>query len=447
MKRFVGLLGVCLIVSVAFAANYLVEGGKIHYREGRFEKADSLFKEAITRGMKPVQEAYLWHAKTSLRLEDAVSSAAAFDTLVTMYDDGLTWINEDEEAQGMVQIALYYGAQEVIGDDDPDNTDIAVSFLKRAIELDPTRIVNYVFLSRIYLDGKRLDEADALAVQLAEVEPTSPDLYYLVGRIAFAKAQSAKGDTAGIYYKEATEAFEQSTAGYLTVLDELLAEEAAKLTIEDSVLLEMIGVAKEVDQSNIADSLKLQQQADRLAADFGLREAFIKQFLGWYPGYVGKSNQIADAYNYLGQTYLQNSQYVDPDDTVETRQAQYEKASEALGHSLEYDPANLITNYYKGLSLYYLKEYSAALEYLGPVLEAAPDDYYVNVYTGRCYMYQEEPDCDIGAEILEHAVEIDDEIPDAYRDLVILYDKCGNKDKAEEWAKKYDDLTKQQGGN
>lgn len=484
MKRFVGLSGLALTAIILVAAsNFLIEGGKIHYREGRYQKADSLFKEAISRKMKPVQEAYVWHAKSAFRMRQSISSALAFDTLLSQYGDGMKWINEDDEARDIAPNAFYYGAQDLL--DLPTDSLIArfivkvgtkidtveirkipdevanetrskwvVTFLKRAIELSPDRPSYYILLGRVYLQDGEIEEAEKVAADLAQVDSTLPDMSYLKGRIDFTKAQKAQAsqDTtaAPASYDLAAGNFMNSAEGYTEELHQLRNNIAKQIALDTTLIVQAAAAVEEIDETSpleTPDSIIFETKVKLLADSFQLADNQITKFLTWHRGYFGKKRQIADAYSYLGQSYLQRSQYADPDDTVAGRKSFYRKASEALGKSLEYNPQELLASYYKSLTLYYLREYDEAIGYLEKVAAAAPNDYYVRIYLGLCHLYKENPDYKKAEEQFLKAIEVSPDNPDGYRYMFILEDRRGNTAEADRWAKLYQEKTKQQGVN
>ncbi len=454
MKRFVGLSGLALTAIILVAAsNFLIEGGKIHYREGRYEKADSLFKESISRKMKPVQEAYVWHAKSAFRMKQSIASAMAFDSLLNQYNDGMKWINEDDEARIIAPDAFYYASQDVLADTIPDNDKMVVPFLKQAIRLSPDRPSYYVLLGRAYLEQGDIDGATQVAGELSKVDSTLPDLSYLKGRIDFTKAQKAqasKDTAASKIYDLAIGNFKMSTEGYAEELNQLRGNISKQITLDTSLVDQMAKGVEEIDESSsfeTPDSIVFQHKVKLLADSFKLTDTQITKFLNWHRGYYGKKRQVADAYNYLGQSYLQRSQYADQEDTIAGRKSFYLKASEALGKSLFYNPQEILASYWKGLTLYYLREYEEATGYLQKVVVAAPEDYYTHIYLGLCLMNQEKPDYEKAAGQFLKAIEIGPENPDGYRYMFILEDRRGNTAEADKWAKKYQEKTKQQGGN
>ncbi|MCK4231837.1 hypothetical protein KAX21_02705, partial [candidate division WOR-3 bacterium] len=185
MRRFAGLLVIMAAVTFAAKGSHLLEGGKVHYRGERYEKADSLFLESIEKGMA-VTESYMWHGKASIRMKkpDLAEAARAFLEVLKRDTTGEV-LKKDEEASDLAQIALYYGAQEMLYD--PSKADTVILFLRMGIRLDPKREQNYVLLGRFHLQNQELDEALGAAQELEKINPESPDVAYLKGRVNLIK--------------------------------------------------------------------------------------------------------------------------------------------------------------------------------------------------------------------------------------------------------------------
>ena len=419
MKRFVGLLGILVMVTLAFAQkrSHLLEGGKVHYRESRFEKADSLFLKSIEKGLA-VTESYMWHGKASIRLDDPVEAARAFFEVLNRDTTGEV-LKKDEEALELAHIAFYYGAQTMLSD--PSKADTVILFLKKGIQLDPEREQNYVLLGRLYLQNAELDKALEVASELEGINAESPDVAYLRGRVALAKGNM----------EEAIEDFNTSVERFQTELEKLKESIGSQLEIENEDITKMLAALEELEESS--DSVSLEDKEDMLVGNFGLIPPQAKAFLRWYNGYVGKSRQLSDAYNRLGQSYMQERKYPEADST--------------LALALELDPENVNLMWDKALASYYVGEYAQAVELLKKVEVAAAEDYFVQLWLGICYLKFEPKELDEAEKHLEKAKEIDPDTPDTYRNLAVVARERGDIKKASELLKKYEELIKKQGEN
>jgi|GEM_PF-1849272 len=421
MRRLAGLLGIGVMVTLAFAArgSHLLEGGKVHYRDGRYEKADTLFLKSIEKGLA-VTESYMWHGKASIRMKepDLIEAARAF-LEVLKRDTTAEIIKKDEEAHDLAQIAFYYGAQKMLYE--PSKADTMILFLRMGIKLDHKREQNYVLLGRFYLQNRQLDEALDVAAELEKINPESPDVAYLKGRVNL-----IKGDK-----EEAVELFKTSTDRFNVELEKLKEGIGTQLGLENEDVAEMFASIEELEESS--DSVTMDEKQDMLITNYGLIPAEAAAFLRWQSGYVGKKRQLSDAYNWLGKSYMESKKYPEADS--------------ALALALQLDPENINVMWDKVFSSYYTGGYSQAVELLKKIEAEAEEDYYVHLYLGICYLKFDPKELDEAEKHLEKVIEIDENIADAYRNLAVIARERGKIKKASELLKKYDELIKKEGGN
>jgi len=419
MKRFVGLLGILIMVVIAFGKKspYL-EGGKVHYREGRYEKADSLFLVSIDKGLA-LTESYMWHGKARIRIndqDDPIEAARAFLAVLEQDTTGEI-LKKDEEALDLAQIAFYYGAQQIIYD--TSKADTVIIFLRKGLQLDSTREQNYVLLGRLYLQNQNLDKALAIADELEKVSEESPDVPYLRGRAAMAKRNA----------EEAIENFTTSAERFNTELRVLKETVGKDLSLEDEVIDKMLAALQEAD-----DAASMEDKQNMLIEEFGLNpppQAIA--FLRWHDGYVGKKRQLSDAYNYLGKSYMQNEKY--------------EESDSVLTIALELDPENINAMWDKVFACYYTKNYTQAIELLTVIEATTEEDYFTHLWYGICYLNYEPKELDKAEEHLLKALEIAPDVPDIYRNLAVVARERGDIKKSSELLKKYDELLKKEGDN
>jgi tetratricopeptide (TPR) repeat protein len=419
MRRLAGLLVIMVAVTFAAKGSYLLEGGKIHYRGERYEKADSLFLESIEKGMA-VTESYMWHGKASIRMKkpDLAEAARAFLEVLKRDTTGEV-LKKDEEASDLAQIALYYGAQEMLYD--PSKADTVILFLRMGIRLDPKREQNYVLLGRFHLQNQELDETLDAAQKLEKINPESPDVAYLKGRVNLIKGNK----------EEAVELFKVSTARFNTEIEKLKESVGSQLGIEDEDIDKMVSAIEELEESR--DSVSMDDKQKLLTEEFGLIPPQATAFLRWQSGYAGKNRQLSNAYNWLGKSYMENKKYPEADS--------------ALASALELDPENINVMWDKALALYYMGEYKKAVELLKKVEAEAEEDYYVHLWLGICYLKFEPKELEEAEKHLEKVIEIDENIADAYRNLAVIARERGDIKKASELLKKYDELIKKEGEN
>lgn len=419
MRRLAGLLGVMVTLVFAARGSHLLEGGKVHYRDGRYEKADTLFLKSIEKGLA-VTESYMWHGKASIRMKepDLIEAARAF-LEVLKRDTTAEIIKKDEEAHDLAQIAFYYGAQKMLYE--PSKADTMILFLRMGIKLDHKREQNYVLLGRFHLQNRQLDEALDVAAELEKINPESPDVAYLKGRVNL-----IKGDK-----EEAVELFKTSTDRFNAELEKLKEGIGTQLGLENEDVAEMLASIEELEESS--DSVTIDKKQDMLITNYGLIPAEAAAFLRWQSGYVGKKRQLSDAYNWLGKSYMESKKYPEADS--------------ALARALELDPENINVMWDKTLASYYLRKYKEAVELLKKVEASVEEDYLVHLWLGICYLKFEPKELDKAGEHLLKALEIAPDVPDIYRNLAVWAREKGDIEGASKYLKKYDELVKKEGGN
>jgi tetratricopeptide (TPR) repeat protein len=415
MKRAFGLLGFGLLAVIALGASKdpLIEGGKIHYRDGRFEKADTLFVKAIAKGVA-LDEAYMWHGMTSVRLNNPAEAARAF--LHVLSDDPTgKIIRDNDEAPGLVTIAFRYGAIELFND--TAKADTVVLFLKNGISFDPKDPLNYVLLGRFYLQGEKFEEAEGVANDLEKVLPKSPQIYYIRARVSLAKEE----------YEKAINEFNKSIELYR---DELTKQEenlASQLEVNTS----------EVERMNFAldsmgaerDSVPPAEKENFLTSAFKLPPPQVKLLLRWRSGYKAEKKETSVAYTHLGQAYFWNKSYP--------------QADTALTEALKLDPKNQDAIWFKGFNYYYLRDYPKAIEYFEQSNDSLIPNPTISLYLGICYLQKETKDLEKAGKNLLKAEELDPTNPDVYVNLTVWAREKGDLQKASEYYKKAQELSKQ----
>lgn len=352
MKRFVGLIGIVLIVSVSSAAtrSYLVKGGIVHYNAQRYDKAVELFTESVDKGLT-VDEAYLWLGKTYMRMEESAAAAEAFINLLGE-PSGDQLLKEDQEAVGLAKIAFEYGALQKIGEEEGFND--AVRFLRTAISVFPHDETNYVLLGRLYIQEGFPDSTVAVAELLEKENPDSPEISYLKGRVELSNKEYEKAIP---YFKTAIEIYSEELATMETeIVTEVTAGDSAWMSELTDLMPQMVSTIEEAKSKNTPP----QEIAELLTTKpYKLPQPMARRVLSWHKGYQGKKRQIANASEYLGQCNL--------------RAKKYEEAKQAFTDGLSFDPSSTNAYWYRGLTNYYLESFQEAADDFGQ-LETAVED-------------------------------------------------------------------------
>ncbi|MBN2380710.1 hypothetical protein JXM67_13005 [candidate division WOR-3 bacterium] len=424
MKRLVGLLGIALACTVLSAkGSHLLNGGIVHYRDQRFERADSLFLESIKQKLA-VTEATFWHGKASVRLENYVEGGRAFLKVLETGPAGEEMIKLDPEGSQLAQITLYNGANELIKN--RGNPDTVVIFLRTALELKPGVERNLILLGYFFLEEGLIDSALSVAAEIEANDSLSPDAPYMKGRTFHTEALSLDStELREAKYTQAMDNYNLAVERYNDQLTQLQVNVAKPLKLDANqipILLTALDSLQQRDpEPTLEDKLAL------LSERVNLDEPKAMQFLDWLKGYNGKKTQIANVYYYIGRIYLEQKK-----DSL---------ADVIFTEANKLNPGNLNVLWDGSVAKYRLKKYDEAIMGFRKYDEKTPGeaDYFSTIYLGLCYLGKDPPDFEEAHNLFTRAKEMDPENPEPYYYLAGLYEERANFDQAnkDKWVKEH----------
>ncbi len=244
-----------LFAQVPFTAR--MNGGKIHYREGRYERAKEQFEFAVKERPNSA-EAHIWLGLALFQLGDGLNAATHFLTACQLDSSSILQIKKEEDKKLAVWSALSQKTQKLILENDFEN---ALPYAEMSIKIDETRPLGYTLLAQIYSQLNKLQELSRLGKKLVSEDSLSPQGYNILG-IYFFSAND--WDSAAIAYQKAGKLYEDKITEYKENL-----KKEIKRTDAESVIERLVQYQKEKEvekfRSYVEDSLRLKPKLSYLA--------------------------------------------------------------------------------------------------------------------------------------------------------------------------------------
>ncbi len=407
MKKWMSLFSLLFsfVLFTECASSPRVEGAKIHMRDGRYEKADSLLREEIK--VNPANaEAYFYLGEVSIQLRRYKDAANAYWKAIEIDSSYLSKIKGKEELKYRVWVAFQYGGQEYIKE---NNYDSAVFFVEKATLIDPEKEASYALLGRIFIDEKKYDKAREVAEKLFHMKENSAEAYFILGKVDYFNKKWEKAlknfQNSAKYFKQELDAF----------VDNVLEQTGMK---EEKIKVLLDSTRKANKMQEIEDVLK------RMRVDEGM----IKGLVQWIARYKGKEKEYTTSLLWESRAY--------------SALKKFDKADSVLEICVEKTPNNMDVLYEKGYVLNILARHEESVKYLEKVVDSGyfGDDYFVYLLLGISYINLEK--YDKAEAYLLKAKELAPEEPEIYQKLAILYSKKKDYDKAKEYLKIYEEKSK-----
>jgi len=308
-----------------------MNGGKIHYREGRYEKAKEQFEFAL-KERPEAAEANFWLGLTLAQLGEV--SSAAFHLLKSFrLDTSFILITKREEDKRLIvwKTFLQY-AQQLITQNQYES---ALPYAEKSIVIDEKRPIGYTVLAQLYSQLHKKSELYQLASDLIKRDSLAPQGYNTLGIYYFS---SAVWDSAAFAYQKASNLYEIGIAEYREKIKRELKREDAEAAINKLLVLHQKRDVEEF-RRYVEDSLRLPPKLRTLA----------QLVLELHNTILEKTQ--ADAR--IGECYLQLSA-TSPSDSGKHRYLIVAESS--FNAALTFDPTNLDARYRLGIVKYSLGE-------------------------------------------------------------------------------------------
>lgn len=401
-----GVFGAVIgLILLAGCRSPLIEGGKIHLRDGRYDQAQGLFRRAAQENPNSA-EAHFWLGVASVRCEEYRLAAESFDKAFALDSSYLHRLKRDEANKVLVW-AGYAGAGSELAE--KKEYEAALLWLERAREVDPDQPETYPTLAQVYIGLGRFEELLQTADELLRLNPKSPEAYTLRGIYFFHQeslqlAREGYGRAAELY----KERFDQEEAE----LGRLLGLEAPELRRRAQRLMGLHRAGEGLD-GFLVDSLKVAQ-------------AVVPRVKRQVEELTKEANQLSLCYTQLGTIALKL------DESTEAEGC-FEKA-------LEFDPGNPDATYNLGVTRYRLDKLEEALKAFEQALRLFPDDEWLWIYLAEVRLRLKDYAGTI--EACEEVLKINPESGEAYRLMGYAYREQRDTEKATQMLRRWLELSK-----
>lgn len=395
------------VIFIAHCGSPYIQGGKIHYEGGRYEKAAELFRQAIQENPKSAP-AYLWYGLTMVQLKDYPEAAKSFDKAFELNPSYPEKIKRKENLKTLVWVG-YMGATDRLVRE--KRFEEALGYAKRAIEMDPQNYRAYTTLARIYVGLKDYEKLKTTAQKLFILRKESPEAYTLLGVYYFSKEE---WDSALTYYSKAIEGFNKG-------IEETKKKLSTTLNLNESQ----------------TDSLSLRLISLHKKGKRRLLTNYIKDSLSLKPPQSFMVSRAADRlYGYtgeLGTCYLRAG-------AASIKKDSFKLAEKFFEEALKINPEDYDAVYNLGIVKYQLKKDEEALKFFNRAKEVYSDDEWLWIYIGGVLINLKRYEEAISS--LEKCLNLNPKNREAYRLMALAYRDKGDTKKAFEMLKKYQEFIK-----
>ncbi len=179
-----------------------LRGGKIHFQGGRYARALEQFDAALV-DFPGNPEARFWKAIVLEKTGKFIESAVNFDSTFITAPEWLDKTQKDEMFQYSAWNAFIKAGQKM---DENGDYASAISYYKRATNINPQSPQAFLYLSQVYTTLDSLEEIKNIAKSLFELDPQNQQVNILLGLYFFRKED---WDSSMVYYNKAAEFFMQ----------------------------------------------------------------------------------------------------------------------------------------------------------------------------------------------------------------------------------------------
>ena len=218
-----------------------MNSGKIHYNEGRFEKAKEQFAFAVAENPKSAA-AHIWLGLSLAHLKKFLEAAPQFDTAFALDSVLFVKMHKNEDFKFQAWTAFLSATRENLITADTNNWKIALHYTKQALRIEPKSRQALTILAQLYVKLSQLDELKQSANAILKSDPENPLSFTMIGLYFFSSSQ---WDSANYYYLESAKRYQ-------------VAEEKSKAML--------------ATQLAIKDTLRLNEVAARLVAARRMRD-------------------------------------------------------------------------------------------------------------------------------------------------------------------------------
>lgn len=341
----------------------LLRGARIHYSQGRYERALETFRQALdVYGASADQgtraEIHIWIGLSEAQLRRFDPASAQFATAIALDDGAAERLRNDEQWLHWSWTSLFNSARDLYARGEPDSS---LNYALAATRIDPTKPGAYLLVANNYSALGRHDDMLATARAMLEVNSENPEAFNLIGlyylqrpdSLWLGEMKTARWDSCGYYYERAISLYERRYAEARKALSD-------RLGIPEDPNLDVI-VANLIEKSRLPDQepLKNYIEKDLKAARHLSEVAQHASALYYASGNINVSSSRA------GSALLRASAEVEGEAAGLFRA----RAESLFTKALRFDPNDFTAMYNLGIAQYQSQNDSLAEETFRKVIE------------------------------------------------------------------------------
>ena len=391
MRRFQSLvpllilLGTCLpgrLAAQGVPLDALLRGARIHYSQGRFERAAQTFEQALTEhgataDGTALAEIHIWLGLSTAQVPKADFNAAAghFQAALAADPGTVDRLRKNEQWQYWSTTVLVNSARNLYN---RASYDSALSSAAAAVQIDPGKSGAYSLVANCFSALGRHDEMLETAREMLDLNPDSPEAYSLIGLYYLQKPDSlwddemkqARWDSCGHYYRQSIDIYEKRYAGARTDVGKKLG--VAEGDELDKIVGNLIAKSRLLDHRVLQDYIEEDLEAARMLNEIAQLSSRL-----FYA-----SNNLNVSCSRAGSALLRAASETKGDDSKAFRAT----AEELFHKALVYDPYDYSAMFNLGIAQYQDQQDSLAEATFRGVIDgtvvpltALPDDWQQNL--------------------------------------------------------------------
>lgn len=439
MKRGRIILFLLIVVSGFLIADMqydaYMNGGKIDYKDGRYERAYEQFSKAVERKPDDPMARY-WLGLVSSKLEKYEEAVENFEKAFELKPELINKLaDKPTEKNTVVQAYISVGEARL----NQQNYEEAIKFTERAYELDKENTALLTRLSNLYFNTGDTTKLREVGERLVKENEDNPEGFFILGKYYISVQNLDKADE---NITKAVELYERDFDKIIEKLKEL------GISTDKEAFIQFI---RRINQARI-NGESMENIRNMVMEEFSISERKANQIMNLIGIASTTSFKIKEAYVWLSK--------------IKLNKADYKDAIEISKKALEFDPEDPEVLYSLGESYFFVAEnlkfkldslklnkeerekkekeikdyYKKTIEIFSKIKENYPDDSHIRVLMGASYIELDKIDDAIN--ILEEAKSIDPDNLYIYNNLAVCYQKKGDNKKLQEVLKKLKELEK-----
>ncbi|MFO7675486.1 MAG: tetratricopeptide repeat protein [bacterium] len=264
-----------LLVAQTIPLDALLRGARIHYSQGRFERALETFRQAYdeygtTADPATLAEIHIWLGLSRAQLRQFDDAARDFALALDLDAGTAERLRKDEGWAHWSWTSLVNSAR---GFYNRDAFDSSLTLALAAVKVDPTRPGAYSLVANSYSALGRHDEMLATAREMLSVNAGSPEAYGLIGLYYLQRPDSlwtgemktARWDSCDRYYQLAIDAYEKRYSDAKKAIGEKLGIPAGPRL--DEIAATLTEKSRSLDQQVLKDYIEKDLKAGKVLAE------------------------------------------------------------------------------------------------------------------------------------------------------------------------------------